>query len=625
MNARIKIILSTCAVVAASSAAIIVAQRGFAWTNPTSGPPTAVSAISVSGGNVGIGATPATPLTVKGKIRSIRSNDISYADYSAEAGVATIDSSSGYIYFLRGGTGNYTTGTTMMMDGTGNVGVGTASPAYKLDVQGSAWNNIARLYSTGGSSGIDIWDGGARRGVIYSAGAGGFGLLNDTANWVLRILPGTQNIMGYGDITPNGQTTYGLRGNDLYADTINTGVAGDPLEINNRVAGDLRMYNGDITQQYGHYIYPGSNSGLVDFQKSYYLSSNAGYGLFTNTNLYTAGGLYPQGYGVQGAMSSYGTLSLITPRNSYYGILFGQDLSKPNIMFDTAGNGGLYYESLGRWPIYYIPGTSHMNINTSTDLGATLGVNGTGYFSGNVGIGTTGPLSTLSVGGVGVSGAAIYGFNGLSYGVYGESSQSGGGIGVYGTGSTGVYGRGNVQGVIGYATVANGGSGVYGSALGNGIGVYGSGDISGTGVGGVGGIGVSGYSYSNTGVYGNGGVYDFRGAGGEYGKSGVWTNSSDRNIKENFVPLDNQAILNKIVQLPVTQWNYIKDESKSKHIGPVAQDFYAIFGVGNDNKHISTIDPAGISLVGIKALDEKIVEQQKKIDALEERISKLEK
>jgi len=81
---------------------------------------------------------------------------------------------------------------------------------------------------------------------------------------------------------------------------------------------------------------------------------------------------------------------------------------------------------------------------------------------------------------------------------------------------------------------------------------------------------------------------------------GVWTNASDRFKKENFDPLDNTDILDKIGQLPVTRWNY-KGLSE-QHIGPVAQDFYRIFHVGTDDKTISTIDPSGIALAGIQGL-----------------------
>jgi hypothetical protein len=52
---------------------------------------------------------------------------------------------------------------------------------------------------------------------------------------------------------------------------------------------------------------------------------------------------------------------------------------------------------------------------------------------------------------------------------------------------------------------------------------------------------------------------------------GVWTNASDRNVKENFVPVTLEAILQKIDELPVTEWNYKNEDPSVRHIGPVAQ------------------------------------------------------
>lgn len=87
---------------------------------------------------------------------------------------------------------------------------------------------------------------------------------------------------------------------------------------------------------------------------------------------------------------------------------------------------------------------------------------------------------------------------------------------------------------------------------------------------------------------------------------GSWENSSDRNLKENFTELNDDEILSKIMDLPITSWNYISEGQEVKHIGPVAQDFYQIFGLGKRDTSISTIDPAGIALAGIQALNKKI-------------------
>jgi hypothetical protein len=95
------------------------------------------------------------------------------------------------------------------------------------------------------------------------------------------------------------------------------------------------------------------------------------------------------------------------------------------------------------------------------------------------------------------------------------------------------------------------------------------------------------------------------GSGAYVSTGGVWTNASDRNLKENFLPITLGAILKNIDALPLTEWNYKTEDPSIRHIGPVAQDFFSIFGVGNSSTSISTIDPSGIALAGIQALDEK--------------------
>jgi hypothetical protein len=87
---------------------------------------------------------------------------------------------------------------------------------------------------------------------------------------------------------------------------------------------------------------------------------------------------------------------------------------------------------------------------------------------------------------------------------------------------------------------------------------------------------------------------------------GTWTNSSSEALKENFTQLDKEEILNKISQLRLEQWNYKVEDDTVKHIGPIAEQFYDLFGLGGSSKTVSSIDPAGIALVGVQALFEKI-------------------
>lgn len=104
----------------------------------------------------------------------------------------------------------------------------------------------------------------------------------------------------------------------------------------------------------------------------------------------------------------------------------------------------------------------------------------------------------------------------------------------------------------------------------------------------------------------------------------AWAVNSDRNLKENFTPIDGKKLLEKIAALPISEWNYKTQSINVKHIGPVAQDFHAAFGLGDDDVTISTIDPAGVALAGIKELMNENRQLRVLIEGLEHRLQQLE-
>jgi hypothetical protein len=86
--------------------------------------------------------------------------------------------------------------------------------------------------------------------------------------------------------------------------------------------------------------------------------------------------------------------------------------------------------------------------------------------------------------------------------------------------------------------------------------------------------------------------------------AGSWSMISDRNKKTNLVllnPIDYQP---QFKQLEVLGWNYIG--VKDFHIGPMAQDFYQTFGVGEAPIYINMIDSDGVTFLGIKKLNEQL-------------------
>lgn len=101
---------------------------------------------------------------------------------------------------------------------------------------------------------------------------------------------------------------------------------------------------------------------------------------------------------------------------------------------------------------------------------------------------------------------------------------------------------------------------------------------------------------------------------------GSWSSLSDRNAKENFSDIDSREILERVNGLELTNWNYKTQEDGIRHIGPMAQDFYAAFGLGEMETRINTVDADGIALAAIQGLNQKLEE---KFAAQEEEISSL--
>jgi hypothetical protein len=81
---------------------------------------------------------------------------------------------------------------------------------------------------------------------------------------------------------------------------------------------------------------------------------------------------------------------------------------------------------------------------------------------------------------------------------------------------------------------------------------------------------------------------------------GSWTFSSDRNLKDNFQPVDGEAVLQKVAALPMTEWNYAGYEQR--HIGPMAQDFHAAFPLNGNGTTLNSLDLDGVAFAAIQGL-----------------------
>ena len=119
------------------------------------------------------------------------------------------------------------------------------------------------------------------------------------------------------------------------------------------------------------------------------------------------------------------------------------------------------------------------------------------------------------------------------------------------------------------------------------------------------------------------GTNNANGNGARLTAGGVWTNGSSRTFKENFHELGGNELLSRISGLPVGSWQF--KDSDEKHIGPVAEDFVEAFDVGairesdgqRENQYLAASDVAGVALAGVRALLDKIEQLEARIAELE--------
>lgn len=114
---------------------------------------------------------------------------------------------------------------------------------------------------------------------------------------------------------------------------------------------------------------------------------------------------------------------------------------------------------------------------------------------------------------------------------------------------------------------------------------------------------------------GSGVVFELDGSG-NLSITGNLSQGSDRNSKHNIVEVDPDTVLAKVANLPIAEWTYKTDETQARHLGPMAQDFAATFGLGPDNTHIAPGDMAGVSLAAVQALHKQVSAKDAELEAL---------
>jgi len=113
-----------------------------------------------------------------------------------------------------------------------------------------------------------------------------------------------------------------------------------------------------------------------------------------------------------------------------------------------------------------------------------------------------------------------------------------------------------------------------------------------------------------------------------FGGNSAWSSISDRNMKRDFRDLDGEDVLARLARMPVTEWGYKAQDATIRHMGPMAQDFHAAFGLGEDPLRISTIDADGVALAAAHALEARTRATNERltreVEALRERLLQLE-
>ena len=88
--------------------------------------------------------------------------------------------------------------------------------------------------------------------------------------------------------------------------------------------------------------------------------------------------------------------------------------------------------------------------------------------------------------------------------------------------------------------------------------------------------------------------------------SNAWAPGSDRAGKHEFEAVDPEEVLRKVAAMPVSTWQWKSEPGSIRHMGPMAQDFHAAFGLGPSDRRIVTIDADGVALAAIQGLNAKL-------------------
>jgi hypothetical protein len=85
-------------------------------------------------------------------------------------------------------------------------------------------------------------------------------------------------------------------------------------------------------------------------------------------------------------------------------------------------------------------------------------------------------------------------------------------------------------------------------------------------------------------------------------------------------PINGFQVLEQIAELPISTWRYHWEDPQVRHLGPMAQDWAATFGLGENDTTIAAVDANGVAVVSIQALHHLLGELRREVIELRQQL-----
>lgn len=99
----------------------------------------------------------------------------------------------------------------------------------------------------------------------------------------------------------------------------------------------------------------------------------------------------------------------------------------------------------------------------------------------------------------------------------------------------------------------------------------------------------------------------------------AFNTTSSRAAKTDVDPVDPESVLEGVADLDVSTWTFEDDDGR--HLGPMAEDFHEIFGLGDDDASIASVDADGVALAAIQGLLARLERATDRVDDLEDELA----